>query len=73
MRKRKGPPKAMRPQSLCWTCAKACGGCCWTQYGRFEPVQGWIAEETKLKINGGRNEKSYLVYTCPEFSPDRRQ
>ena len=70
MRKRKGLPMFSRQQSLCWTCAKACGGCCWTQYRRYEPVPGWIAAETTMRINGGRIEKSFLVYTCPEFKPD---
>lgn len=37
--------------TLCWSCARACGGCSWTERDpvthaiRFEPVKGWEAEK----------------------------
>ena len=46
-------------QTLCWDCAKSCGGCSWS--ARFEPVPGWVTEKT---TNGIR------VVDCPEFSRD---
>ena len=51
--------------TLCWRCAKAINnGCSWSE--RFEPVQGWTAVETGIKMNGIM-DKSYLVKDCPEF------
>lgn len=41
---------------LCWTCAKACGGCAWSR--RFDPVPGWKAERTRM---------GYSILACPEY------
>ena len=72
--------------TLCWSCARACGGCSWTERDpvthaiRFEPVKGWEAEKTT--INGSKSEHgekcyryttdSYRVVRCPMYVPDRR-
>ena len=58
--------------TLCWDCANACGGCSWSDHWKHEPVPGWTAEETVLKINSGLLIQSYSVRECPEFKPDRR-
>ena len=55
--------------TLCWKCAKACGGgCSWSK--SFTPVEGWEAVQTKNKTGAGDDEPSYLVLQCPEFVPD---
>lgn len=59
--------------TLCWDCAKACGRCCWSDHWKHDPVPGWTAVETILKINGGEYCTSYEVKECPEFEPDRRK
>lgn len=46
-------------QTLCWDCAKACGGCRWSDVLR--PVLKWQTEPTN---NGLR------VVNCPEFERD---
>ena len=47
-------------ETLCWGCAKACGGgCSWSK--DFVPVKGWDAKETR---------KGYLVTSCPQFEAD---
>lgn len=72
--------------TLCWSCARACGGCSWTARDpkthavRFEPVNGWEAEKTT--INSSKSEHgekcyryttdSYRVVRCPLYVPDRR-
>ena len=72
--------------TLCWSCARACGGCSWTARDpkthaiRFEPVKGWEAEKTT--INSSKSEHgekcyryttdSYRVVRCPLYVPDRR-
>ena len=58
-----------KPPTACWNCAKATGGCSWSS--RFEPVEGWTAQETLIKLNGGeRYEPSFHVISCPEFDRD---
>lgn len=47
--------------SLCWDCAKACGGCSWS--ARLKPVRGWQTEP--------RGKGNDVVY-CPKFSPDAK-
>ena len=61
-----------KPRTLCWSCAKACGDCSWSDYWTHSPVPGWTAEESKLKVNDGY-VTSYCVVQCPEFEPDRRK
>lgn len=63
-------------EQLCWTCANACGGCPWSR--RFEPVPGWTAHETKLRIvSVGRGRKytirmadTYEIEACPLYVAD---
>lgn len=61
--------------SICLDCKNACGGCSWSAVDpatgrlRFEPVKGWVAEKTVLKI-GRRGECSYRVKACPLFAQD---
>lgn len=47
--------------SLCWDCAKACGGCSWS--AKFIPVKGW-----KTRANG----KGEDVVACPKFVGDAK-
>lgn len=56
--------KRMEYGQLCWHCAKACGGCAWSD--KDLPVEGWEAEGTVVKDEEGQFE-SYHVKKCPEF------
>lgn len=60
-------------QSICWMCAKAGGGCSWSE--RFEPVEGWTARKDTM-LTGARDGKhvtdTYTVRKCPEFALERR-
>ena len=69
--------------SICFDCQKACGGCSWsgldpvTHMPRFEPVPGWTATPTCLKVSWAchgrtytRRIDSYYITACPEFVPD---
>lgn len=60
-------------KQLCWSCAKACGGCSWSEYGRNEPVPGWTARPTVLPPgpDGGERILSYQITACPQFVLDR--
>ena len=48
--------------TLCWSCARACGGCSWTDRDpktpevRFEPVDGWEAEKTVVRGTSSRRQ-----------------
>lgn len=59
--------------TLCWKCAKACGGCSWSD-GTFTPVDGWKATPTVIKANHGRgfmqDVESFIVKACPLFEDD---
>ena len=48
------------PDSLCWDCKNATGGCEWSQ--SFTPVDGWSA----IQSVAGESD-SYLVLECPKF------
>ena len=68
---------SVTPQTICWSCANACGGCSWSRYKTHEPVPGWTAIPTKIgmQINShGRIKRgtvdSYIVLECPEYIPD---
>lgn len=54
---------------LCWSCAKACGGCPWSD--RFEPVPGWDATPCRRVYRdaavGTRYIDSYIIRGCPEY------
>ena len=66
----------MSLSTKCWDCAKATGGCSWSN--SFEPVKGWVAVPTKVKIHKSKNpteemirdNSSYVVIDCPEFLRD---
>lgn len=61
-------------ETICWDCAKSTGHCVWSC--KFSPINGWIAEETILKIDPRRIKAietvSYAVISCPEFVRGRR-
>ena len=59
-----------KEQTLCWGCAKACGGCSWSNHWDHLPITGWIAVPCKLKVNRGEYVESFHVTECPEFEPD---
>ena len=53
---------------LCWTCKKACGGCCWS--AEFIPIPNWIAVPTIIKnsLGDGKGDlHSYRIISCPEY------
>lgn len=69
--------------SICFDCQNACGGCSWsgldpvTHMPRFEPVPGWTATPTCLKVSWAchgrtynKRIESYCITACPEFVPD---
>lgn len=57
--------------TLCWRCAKCCGGCSWTD-GTFTPVVNWEAKPDIIKYKYG-DIQSYIVKSCPEFEQDTPQ
>lgn len=59
------------PDTLCWRCKKATGGCAWADC--FYPVKGWRAKELSLRIKKGKTLKTFVVYTCPEYISDGRR
>ncbi len=59
-----------RMHTLCWDCRKACGGCSWSSYPDYEPVAGWTAIGTKIRMNSNVYAQSYIVIACPEFDRD---
>ena len=52
--------------SICWDCARACGGCPWSD--KLVPIRGWKA----IKINPSATKPytTYLVQECPGFKRD---
>lgn len=60
----------MFKQTLCWDCAKACGGCSWSDHWKHSPVPGWKTEETTLRLNNDQYTKTHIVLECPEFVAD---
>lgn len=61
---------AHAPQTLCWYCKNACGGCSWSK--SFKPVKGWTATYRPVNIFK-RLADSYFVHECPEFEEGRRR
>lgn len=69
------------PDTLCWSCANACGGCSWSKtgtYGRVTripaPVPGWTAIPSKIRDYKRREmieQPGYIVLKCPQYKPDR--
>ena len=60
---------------LCWTCARACGGCSWS--ANFQPVKGWTATKTIMNVDRGAYEKrrikTYKIRACPLYVCDTKQ
>ena len=57
---------AKMQQTLCWDCARATGGCSWSNY--LKPVKDWNAIEVKPTSN--KPYSTYIVQTCPLFERD---
>lgn len=60
-------------KQLCWTCKKACGRCAWSRKPNPQPIPGWIAEQTEVKITRGKTQVSYRIVWCPEWESDGRK
>lgn len=57
--------------TLCEICRNALGKCSWSEYGRWEPIDGWEAIRNDIVIpRANRKEESYIVLACPEYVPD---
>ena len=70
MRERGLTKKTRKRQTLCWQCAKACGGCSWSRLAH-KPVDGWTAERRDIYIQNKPDPlESYIVESCPEFVSD---
>ncbi len=54
--------------TLCEVCAKACGGCRWSEKGVQQPVPGWDAVRRDYRDYSGNSVESYVVLDCPEFA-----
>lgn len=52
--------------TICWDCKKALGKCSWSN-GTARPVEGWTAIPTKIRVQKGQNNDSYIVLECPLF------
>ena len=67
--------------TLCFYCAKATGGCSWTEINlngkgrpenkswrpiRFKPVEGWTAEAKEVRVQNNTT-RSYKVVECPLY------
>lgn len=63
---------AERSQTLCWDCAKACGGCSWSDHWLHKPVEGWKADRNDIRTKAGYEIESYIVMECPEFIRDAK-
>lgn len=64
-----------QPETLCWGCARALGGCSWSR-GDFQPVDGWMALPTtqvEITPQGLTVTESFFVYACPEYLPDGKE
>lgn len=65
--------ETVKPATLCWSCAKACGKCSWSDRS-FTPVPGWKAKKTRLRVDDpNRYTDSYIVGECPLFEDDTQQ
>ena len=64
--------------NICFDCDNACGGCSWSAAGMdgkllFEPVPGWTAEKVTLNWRKGKNDFTYHITACPQFSNTGRK
>lgn len=65
--------KCIKKETLCWKCAKACGGCSWSSKAH-KPVDGWTAERRDVPVqNKPEPLESYIVESCPEFVSDGKK
>ena len=58
--------------TLCWICQHARADRC-TWFIDYTPVDGWDAIPTLLNVHDGysiRQEPSFIVRSCPRFTPD---
>ena len=55
-----------RSDTLCWSCANACGWCDWSRKPDPKPVEGWKAIQHDVQ-----GEESYYVMECPKYVPDK--
>lgn len=54
-------------QTICWDCAKATGGCSWSD--ELKPVDGWTAAPCQASQRF-KPYDSYVVIRCPMFDRD---
>lgn len=57
--------------TLCWDCARACGGCSWSK--KLIPMEGWEVAETEIRAQRGDRiviQQTYRVIACPGFLRD---
>ena len=60
-----------KQETLCWRCKRpGTNTCSWDKSCGTIPVEGWDAEETRLRDNNGQGVTSYLVHECPLFDPE---
>lgn len=58
-------------ETLCWRCKRAgTESCAWDKSRGNVPVEGWTAEESKIRVGNGVYTKSYRVIDCPLFVLD---
>ena len=61
--------------NICFDYKNACGKCSWSAADpdtgklKYEPVPGWTAEKSFLKV-GKENIETYHITACPQFEPD---
>lgn len=55
-------------ETICWSCAKACGKCPWSEHDRMRPVAGWTAKRRRTETG----LVTYLVMLCPMYEWDGR-
>lgn len=58
-------------ETICWQCDKACGKCAWSKKNP-QPISGWKAKPTMVRITNNRYIQSYIVTSCPLFAPEQR-
>lgn len=63
---------ASRKDTLCWTCQLAgMSRCEWDATKGMEPVKGWTAEKTLVRMTAGRYSRwlrSFKVIECPLYA-----
>lgn len=59
-------------ETLCWICrVPGTGGCSWDR--SLQPVEGWDAKPTKLRLWTGYYVDTFCVKSCPLYQPDGQQ